>query len=133
MTILQSASSAADVPVEPPPTAAVEAAAGSSSRSSRSSNGTAAAAAAAAAEAAATQAGEAALAEVMLRRLQRLPWRRIDVSFGGAKWGLAHNNIQVGVRVLRGGMPSKVKCPCYRRRQGFRFPMCRSCLCIINT
>ncbi|KXZ40833.1 hypothetical protein GPECTOR_2047g1054 [Gonium pectorale] len=35
------------------------------------------------------------MAEVMLRRLQRLPWRRIDVSFRGATFGFAHSNIQV--------------------------------------
>jgi hypothetical protein len=28
--------------------------------------------------------------------LQELPWRRIDVSFQGARFGFAHNNIQVG-------------------------------------
>ncbi|KAG2423781.1 hypothetical protein HXX76_015057 [Chlamydomonas incerta] len=89
----QSATSAADVPVEAPPPAAVAAAA--SGRGSSSSGNGNSGAAAAAADGAAAQAGEAALAEVMLRRLQRLPWRRIDVSFGGAKWGLAHNNIQV--------------------------------------
>ena len=97
---VQSATSAADVPVEPPPlaaTAAAAAAAGSSSSSASSGSSSSTATAAAAAADAATQAGEAALAEVMLRRLQRLPWRRIDVSFGGAKWGLAHNNIQVGI------------------------------------
>lgn len=27
--------------------------------------------------------------------LQELPWRRIDVSFQGARFGFAHNNIQV--------------------------------------
>lgn len=35
-------------------------------------------------------------ASEMLRRLQSLPWRRIDVSFKGARFGFAHNNIQVG-------------------------------------
>jgi hypothetical protein len=30
-----------------------------------------------------------------LQRLQELPWRRIDVSFQGARFGLAHNNLQV--------------------------------------
>ncbi|KAG2488152.1 hypothetical protein HYH03_013295 [Edaphochlamys debaryana] len=40
-------------------------------------------------------AATAARAETMLRRLQRLPWRRIDVSFRGALFGFAHNNIQV--------------------------------------
>ncbi|MEW5313156.1 MAG: hypothetical protein WDW38_004745 [Sanguina aurantia] len=34
-------------------------------------------------------------ASEMLRRLQSLPWRRIDVSFKGARFGFAHNNIQV--------------------------------------
>jgi hypothetical protein len=34
--------------------------------------------------------------------LQELPWRRIDVSFQGARFGFAHNNIQVGQQqVLR--------------------------------
>ncbi|KAI8469034.1 MAG: putative serine esterase-domain-containing protein [Monoraphidium minutum] len=37
---------------------------------------------------------------VMLERLSALPWRRIDVSFSGATWGLAHNNIQVTRRIL---------------------------------
>lgn len=37
---------------------------------------------------------------VMLARLSALPWRRIDVSFGGATWGFAHNNIQVTRRIL---------------------------------
>lgn len=44
------------------------------------------------------QAAPASRAErvsVMLQRLSALPWRRIDVSFQGATWGLAHNNIQV--------------------------------------
>ncbi|GLI70839.1 hypothetical protein VaNZ11_015852, partial [Volvox africanus] len=45
-------------------------------------------------------AATAAIAEVMLRRLQRLPWRRIDVSFQGARLGFAHNNIQVTRRWL---------------------------------
>ncbi|GLC52657.1 hypothetical protein PLESTB_000654200 [Pleodorina starrii] len=53
-----------------------------------------------AAEAAEAAAATAAMAEVMLRRLQRLPWRRIDVSFQGAVFGLAHNNIQVTRRWL---------------------------------
>jgi len=37
---------------------------------------------------------------VMLQRLSALPWRRMDVSFEGTTWGLAHNNIQVTRRFL---------------------------------
>lgn len=37
------------------------------------------------------------LVSSMLHRLQELPWRRIDVSFKGASFGFAHNNIQVCV------------------------------------
>eukprot|EP00879_Flechtneria_rotunda_P012727 GHRR01013291.1.p1 GENE.GHRR01013291.1~~GHRR01013291.1.p1 ORF type:complete len:777 (+),score=287.73 GHRR01013291.1:426-2756(+) len=37
----------------------------------------------------------AQLVSHMLHRLQELPWRRVDVSFQGAKFGFAHNNIQV--------------------------------------
>ncbi|GIL80454.1 hypothetical protein Vretifemale_9661, partial [Volvox reticuliferus] len=48
----------------------------------------------------AATAATAAVAELMLRRLQRLPWRRIDVSFQGARFGFAHNNIQVTRRWL---------------------------------
>jgi hypothetical protein len=33
---------------------------------------------------------------LLLLLLQELPWRRIDVSFQGARFGFAHNNIQVG-------------------------------------
>ncbi|KAG2445746.1 hypothetical protein HXX76_000352 [Chlamydomonas incerta] len=43
-----------------------------------------------------------------LGRLQQMPWRRVDVSFAGARMGTAHNNIQatrwtntVGAGVLR--------------------------------
>jgi hypothetical protein len=36
----------------------------------------------------------------MLARLQRLPWRRVDVCFMGATFGLAHNNIQVTRRLI---------------------------------
>jgi hypothetical protein len=36
-----------------------------------------------------------ASAEAMLVRLQALSWRRVDVSFKGAMFGFAHNNIQV--------------------------------------
>lgn len=36
----------------------------------------------------------------MLRQLQQLPWRRVDVCFKGATWGFAHNNIQVTRRLL---------------------------------
>ncbi|GIL94780.1 hypothetical protein Vretimale_736 [Volvox reticuliferus] len=32
--------------------------------------------------------------EFALERLRRLPWRRVDVSFAGARLGSAHNNIQ---------------------------------------
>jgi hypothetical protein len=35
--------------------------------------------------------------QAMLQRLQRLSWCRIDVSFQGARFGFAHNNIQVGL------------------------------------
>ncbi|KAF8063649.1 IPK2 [Scenedesmus sp. PABB004] len=44
--------------------------------------------------------GRAALLARMLSRLQELPWRRVDVSFSGARWGLPHNNIQVTRRWL---------------------------------
>lgn len=36
----------------------------------------------------------------LLMPLQELPWRRIDVSFQGARFGFAHNNIQVTRRWL---------------------------------
>ncbi len=39
---------------------------------------------------------------MVLQRLRLLPWRRVDVSFAGAAFGSAHNNIQVGAR-LSGG------------------------------
>jgi len=46
------------------------------------------------AAAAGSGAGRARLVSHMLHRLQELPWRRIDVSFLGARFGFAHNNIQ---------------------------------------
>jgi hypothetical protein len=46
------------------------------------------------AAAAGSGAGRAQLVSHMLHRLQELPWRRIDVSFLGARFGFAHNNIQ---------------------------------------
>lgn len=38
-----------------------------------------------------------------LGRLQQMPWRRVDVSFAGARMGTAHNNIQVGLRTGKEG------------------------------
>ncbi|PNH11350.1 Phosphomannomutase [Tetrabaena socialis] len=46
----------------------------------------------AALEAAAETPGQ--VVEFALARLQLLPWRRVDVSFAGARLGTAHNNIQ---------------------------------------
>lgn len=39
---------------------------------------------------------------MVLQRLRLLPWRRVDVSFAGAAFGSAHNNIQVGARLSVG-------------------------------
>ena len=44
----------------------------------------------------ATCSQEGEVVSAMLKRLQRLPWRRIDVSFKGSAFSLmAHNHIQV--------------------------------------
>ncbi|KAF6261528.1 putative serine esterase-domain-containing protein [Scenedesmus sp. NREL 46B-D3] len=50
----------------------------------------------------------------MLHRLQELPWRRIDVSFQGARFGFAHNNIQVTRRWLNF---EGVAVPCHLAQQ----------------
>eukprot|EP00198_Chlamydomonas_reinhardtii_P001437 XP_001690773.1 predicted protein [Chlamydomonas reinhardtii] len=52
--------------------------------------------------------GRGVVVSFALGRLQQMPWRRVDVSFAGARMGTAHNNIQatrwtntVGAGVLR--------------------------------
>ncbi|PNH09122.1 hypothetical protein TSOC_004283 [Tetrabaena socialis] len=94
-----------DVPIDMPRRAegsrdASPTAAATRPRPAPSSAAAPSAAAAAGSGGSSSAAASAAMAEMMLQRLQRLPWRRIDVSFGGALFGFAHNNIQVTRRWL---------------------------------